>query len=55
MHILIYVIICLVILGLCIYLVRMLPIDGRFKQIVIILLVIVAILYLVRLAGWWVW
>jgi uncharacterized YccA/Bax inhibitor family protein len=53
MSILISVVICLVILGLLIYLTGLLPIDPRFRQVIIVLLVIVAILYLVRVAGWW--
>ena len=55
MHILISLIIFLVIAGLIWYLIGLLPIPAPFKTIVNVLFILLAILFLVHLAGWWAW
>lgn len=48
---LINLIISLVVLGLILYLIDMLPIDGKIKRIIHIVAIIVAILWILRALG----
>jgi len=51
MNLLISVLITFLVIILCLYLVNMLPIDGRAKQIVRVLIIVIGVLYLLRALG----
>lgn len=51
MSVLITAILGLIVLGLLIWLVQYLPIDGRLKQIIIVLLILVAVIWLLTQMG----
>jgi hypothetical protein len=51
MGILIHILITFLVIILCLYLVNMLPIDGRARQIVRIIIIVIGILYLLRALG----
>jgi uncharacterized protein YhhL (DUF1145 family) len=51
MNLLISVLITFLVIILCLYLVNMLPIDGRAKQIVRVIIIVIGILYLLRSLG----
>lgn len=51
MNLLISVLITFLVIILCLYLVNMLPVDGRAKQIVRILIIVIGVLYLLRALG----
>lgn len=42
----------LIVVGLVLYLITLLPISGTIKQIIQVLVIIVAILYLAHLVDW---
>jgi hypothetical protein len=51
MSLLISVLITFLVIILCLYLVNMLPLDGRAKQIVRVLIIVIGVLYLLRALG----
>jgi hypothetical protein len=51
LSLLINILITFLVIILCLYLVNMLPLDGRAKQIVRIIIVVLGILYLLRALG----
>jgi hypothetical protein len=51
MNLLISVLITFLVIILILYLVNMLPIDGRAKQIVRVIVIVIGILYLLRALG----
>ncbi len=52
MNLLITLLIAVVIFALLWYLVSLLPIPQPFKNIVVIILILIAIIWLIHLAGW---
>jgi hypothetical protein len=51
MNLLISVLITFLVIILCLYLVNMLPLDGRAKQIVRVIIIVIGVLYLLRALG----
>lgn len=51
MNLLISVLITFLVIILCLYLVNMLPLDGRAKQIVRVIIIVIGVLYLLRTLG----
>jgi hypothetical protein len=51
MNLLISVLITFLVIILCLYLVNMLPINGRGKQIARVLIIVIGVLYLLRALG----
>ena len=51
MNLLISVLITFLVIVLVLYLINMLPIDGRAKQIVRVIVIIIGVLYLLRALG----
>ncbi len=51
MSLLITIVVVLVILGLCLWLVSLIPMDGRLQRIVQAILIIIAVLYILGAAG----
>ena len=48
---LISLLIIVIVVGLLLYLVRMLPIDAQFKNIALVLVIVIAIIWLLNVAG----
>lgn len=48
---LVTILIVLLVLALCLYAVRLLPLDGTITMLIQVVLVVIAILYIVRTAG----
>jgi hypothetical protein len=51
MTLLIHILITFLVIILCLYLVNMLPIEGRAKQIARVIIIVIGILYLLRALG----
>ena len=51
MTLLIHILITFLVIILCLYLVNMLPLDGRAKQIVRVIIILIGVLYLLRALG----
>lgn len=51
MNLLISVLITFLVIILILYLINMLPIDGRAKQIVRVIVIVIGVLYLIRALG----
>lgn len=51
MSLLVTILIVLLVLGLALYAVQLLPLDGRILLLLQIVLIVIAIIYIVRAAG----
>lgn len=51
MNLLINVLITFLVIILCLYLINLLPLDGRAKQIVRVIVIVIGVLYLLRALG----
>jgi hypothetical protein len=51
MTLIIHILITFLVIILCLYLVNMLPVEGRAKQIVRVIIIVIGILYLLRALG----
>ena len=51
MNLLISVLITFLVIILCLYLINLLPLDGRAKQIARVIIIVIGVLYLLRALG----
>jgi len=47
------ILVLLLVLGVCLYLVELIPMDGTIKQIIRVVAILFAVLYLLQVLGIW--